>query len=64
MIFKVASALRSLCSYFAARCIGHGNVVKVKEDGVMDILRVLLHSRDYGLMRSSSRVLVTLLYWF
>ena len=88
------SALRSLCSYFAARCIGHGNVipqtlagdiiimcaplilntfkckhhrqnvVKVKEDGVMDTLRVLLHGRDYELMHSRSSALVTLLYWF
>ena len=44
----------------AFKCKHHRrNVVKVKEDGVVDTLRVLLHSHDYGLRHSRPHTLVT-----
>ena len=49
----------------AFKCKHHRrNVVKVEEDGVLDILRVLLHSHDYGLRHSRPHTLVTLLTRF
>ena len=49
----------------AFRCKHHRrNVVKVEEDGVVDTLRVLLHSHDYGLRHSRPHILVTLLTRF
>ena len=49
----------------AFKCKHHGrNVVKVEEDGVVDTLRVLLHSHDYGLRHSRPHTLVTLLTRF
>ena len=40
------------------------SVVKVKDDGVVDTLRVLLHSHDYNLRHSRPHTLVTLLTRF
>ena len=40
------------------------NVVKVKDDGVVDTLRVLLHSHDYDLRHSRPQTPVTLLTRF
>ena len=49
----------------AFKCKHHRrNVVKIKEDGVVDTLRVLLHSHDYGLRHSRPHTLVTLLTRF
>ena len=49
----------------AFKCKHHRqNVVKVEEDGVVDTLRVLLHSHDYGLRHSRPHTLVTLLTRF
>ena len=49
----------------AFKCKYHRrNVVKVEEDGVVDTLRVLLHSHEYGLRHSRPHTLVTLLLDF
>ena len=49
----------------AFKCKHHRrNVVKVEEDGVVDTLRVLLHSHDYGLRHSRPHTLITLLTRF